>query len=198
MHKTVFSKRKDTALLRAQLLDVLQVLDSHTVPYFLEGGTLLGIVRNGDILAHDTDTDLSINAEDFDRLKPALADLKARGWYVKTRPIKLQSSFAAASDLRVIKICDRFWGFMRGPHRLDIFLKYKDTSDQGTWRCWVAGRRLMRVSAAHYKSADLIPWRGHQLRAPKDYKTYLTEKYGDWSVVRKDWRCEDESTVYSE
>jgi phosphorylcholine metabolism protein LicD len=32
---------------------------------------------------------------------------------------------------------------------------------------------------------DKIEWEGRELRVPKNYTDYLTEKYGDWSVTVK-------------
>ena len=39
-------------------------LTKHRINYFLEGGTLLGIVRDGDLLPWDHDVDISIDYSD--------------------------------------------------------------------------------------------------------------------------------------
>lgn len=45
---------------RKMLLQTCRLLDQHNIPYYLEGGTLLGIVRDGDLLPWDGDLDISI------------------------------------------------------------------------------------------------------------------------------------------
>ena len=39
-------------------------LTKHGIKYFLEGGTLLGIVRDGDLLPWDHEVDISIDYSD--------------------------------------------------------------------------------------------------------------------------------------
>ena len=43
------------------------------ISFALEGGTLLGAVREGKMLAFEFDNDISIKKEDFDKLKPLKA-----------------------------------------------------------------------------------------------------------------------------
>lgn len=58
------------------LLEVLlDHLNQHKIFYFIDGGTLLGAIREGDIIAHDDDIDIGILDEDFDKLEPLLDDL---------------------------------------------------------------------------------------------------------------------------
>ena len=64
-------------LIRARriLVDVVELLEKHNIDYHLEGGTLLGIVRDKDFLPWDHDVDISIskdNVESFLRLRRKL------------------------------------------------------------------------------------------------------------------------------
>jgi hypothetical protein len=52
------SPRKLTDSIRKHVKDACNDLDSHNVSYWLDSGTLLGAVRNGDILPHDDDADI--------------------------------------------------------------------------------------------------------------------------------------------
>ena len=45
---------------RKMLISVAELLDKNSILYHLEGGTLLGIVRDKDLLPWDNDIDISI------------------------------------------------------------------------------------------------------------------------------------------
>lgn len=54
--------------LKEMLKDVVVALDSSDIPYFIEGGTLLGAVRHQDIVPWDDDIDICFFLEDYERL----------------------------------------------------------------------------------------------------------------------------------
>jgi len=65
-------------LRKAQLrmLDILQVIDGicqkHNIPYFLDGGSLIGAVRHGGFIPWDDDLDIAVMREDFYKLRKIL------------------------------------------------------------------------------------------------------------------------------
>lgn len=61
--------------LKEMLKDVILVFETLKIPYFIEGGTLLGAVRHRDMIPWDDDIDLCFFIEDYDRL---LAGLQAQ------------------------------------------------------------------------------------------------------------------------
>jgi len=76
----------------------------------------------------------------------------------------------------------------------DVFVKASD--ENHTY--WQAMEKILRTDNRYYSSYELIEYNGRQLRVPCDYKNYLSEKYGDWSVPKKDWVCaKDEKTIIS-
>lgn len=74
----------------ALLADVADKLERAGLEYWLDWGSLLGAVRDGRILEHDTDTDLSVPAVHAEALR-ALADREfaARGYVVQDRGTSL-------------------------------------------------------------------------------------------------------------
>lgn len=69
----------DGSILRkAQLrmLEILQVIDAicrkHSIPYFLDGGSLIGAIRHGGFIPWDDDLDIAVMREDFYKLRKIL------------------------------------------------------------------------------------------------------------------------------
>ena len=187
----LFKLSSNAAVQRRQLLDTIDVLDKHTITYHLEGGSLLGIVRDGDLLPWDKDTDLSIMSDDVPRLQPALADLKTCGWRLSERSFKMNEAFARQSDMRLVKVKDRFMKVLAGPNTLDLFVKYIHEG----YAYWIAASNVMRVSAHHYEGFETVAWEGRQVKVPADYEGYLEAKFGNWKVPQKEWHCDMEKTV---
>lgn len=69
-----------SSLRRAQLrmVEILKEVDKicrkHNIPYYLEGGTLLGAIRHKGFIPWDDDLDISVLKRDFPRLKKALQE----------------------------------------------------------------------------------------------------------------------------
>lgn len=56
------------------LREVLRVLDELEVPYYMQGGTMLGAIRHKGFIPWDDDVDLGILREDYERLLNTVAD----------------------------------------------------------------------------------------------------------------------------
>ena len=178
---------------RALLLTAAQALDRAGLHWHLEGGTLLGIVRDGDLLPWDTDMDVSVQADDAPHLIQALrAALPWSRWRLAPRRFTADGPAWRRGQLRLLKVASRRFGFLDGALRLDVFVKYR--ADGHVW--WQAEEKIMRVPEDLYAAHDALPWRGATLRAPRDHARYLSLKYGDWRTPVKDWQAgRDEKTV---
>ena len=181
------------------LFEVTKLLDDNAIVYHLEGGTLLGIVRDKDLLPWDHDVDISIparHAADFLKLKTALF---FQGYKMSVRKSKQDIGAVKKGDYSVFKI-KPIWSYMLSwfspNHKhaivLDVFVK----TDDGQHTYWQAMDKVMRVDKKYYHSFETVPYLGNTLKVPNQHKDYLTEKYGDWSVPIKEWDCStDERTV---
>lgn len=189
-------------LLRARrvLIVVTDLLKENNIPYHLEGGALLGIVRDKDLLPWDNDVDISIPLEYAEAVLKLRTILFWKGYKISIRksvkdvgPIKKgQYSIFKVKPLLGYVL---YW-FLPNYNKqfivMDIFTKTKDN----THSYWQAKEKVMRVENKYYESFETIEYRGHLLRAPNHYRDYLTQKYGDWSIPVKDWDCgENELTI---
>ena len=56
------------------LQEVIRVLDELNIPYYMQGGTMLGAIRHKGFIPWDDDVDLGIPREDYQRLLELVAD----------------------------------------------------------------------------------------------------------------------------
>lgn len=191
---------KNLKIAREILFDIVNLFEKHQINYHLEGGTLLGIVRDHDLLPWDYDIDISIPESEVSKVSELRLDLLLRGYKFTKRksqfdfgPIKKDhySIFKVKPLLRYISHLV-FPSALNNLIALDIFVKVADEN----YTYWQAKGKVMRVSNDYYKSFELVEYMGRQLRVPLNYRQYLTEKYGDWSVPVKEWDCgEHEGTI---
>lgn len=186
-------KTIDTQRLKALFLDVCDTLAELGVPYHLEGGTLLGLVRDGQLLPWDPDCDVSILRGDEGRVPEICRSLRAKGWRISQRHYPAEGvGYAPGNALRLIKVKGRSkWYFTPDSTCCDIFIK---TRHEG-FVYWQAKGCTMRVPERHYDGAETIHWEGRRLPGPLDTDGYLRAKYGDWSVPVKEWSAKNELTI---
>ena len=178
---------------RDLLLRVTDILDRNQVIYHLEGGTLLGIVRDGDLLPWEHDLDISIPAHQLDRFIRCASELSSLKWILRSR-YRFSKKHDAWGDnaYRLFKIKNRKFIFFSGRFCFDIFVKYEFEN----YVYWEAKEKLMRVEKKFYQSYEEIEYFGKKLKVPNSYKEYLSVKYGDWSIKVKEWDCSrDELTI---
>ena len=63
------------ALLKAMLLHTHNTFEKQKIPYFVEGGSLLGLMREGTIIPHDDDIDLGLFDKDFEKASRVLEEM---------------------------------------------------------------------------------------------------------------------------
>ena len=186
MGKPIELTEKNLETARELLLRAVRVLDEAGIRYHLEGGTLLGLVRDGDLLPWDHDVDISVMAEDLPRLLACRSRLSGWKWIVRTRQGFVSKHPAVVeAPVRLVKVKDRVGLFFSGRMCLDIFVKHEHEG----FVYWEAKEKLMRVESRFYRSYEEVEYQGVKLKVPNDYRDYLSAKYGDWSVPVKEWDC---------
>lgn len=182
------------------LKNTVDLLDKHNVVYHLEGGTLLGLVRNKDLLPWDFDVDISIDAEDIERFLRLTSKFRKLGFKIRIKafgksiPPLVKNMYrlfiikpiGMAVLKEILPWCRRYY------INLDVLIKYKDKSHT----YWQANEKIMRVSNKYYRSYETITCLDKIFKVPNKYREYLTEKYGDWSIPVKEWDCgKNEKTI---
>ena len=171
-------------------------LEKYNIPYWLEGGTLLGIIRENRLLPWDNDLDISIRSEDFDRLRRILPKFYYRGMIAKVREHKIDDPPFQKGEVRLIKVYATKYLFFKSPLVLDIFVK-KKLDDQYYWVVGVKRRAKKAVPARFYDELTTVQFNHKTYSIPKLTDEYLTYRYGDWRTPVKTWNYikDDQSTV---
>jgi len=166
------------------LHDVTTVLEKYNVKYWLDFGTLLGIVRENRILPWDDDMDISIFEEDIEivrtKVMPELKAMRYRDYlrYFNDTFGPLQKGTPRAFKVRT----NRFF-FFKGHVKLDIFIMYKSDKKYN----WVELGELHSFPEDLLEEFDYFDFNGKKYRIPKDYDKYLTYHYGDWRTPNPDY-----------
>ena len=157
---------------------VSEVLSKHHVRFGLDGGTLLGIVREQRLLPWDNDIDLVAHGEDSPRIKEAGAELKEMGYRVKTAKFKETYGPMKKRKLRIMKV-------LSGLVCVDVIVKYSDED----FFYWVVSKKQVkkRVPRHFYETFDEIEFNGVTYPVPANVREYLSVRYGDWETVVKDY-----------
>jgi hypothetical protein len=63
-----------------QLAEAVQILEQEGIHYWVDSGTLVGIMRDGDVLNYDKDIDLSVWYEEREKIEAIIPRIKALGY----------------------------------------------------------------------------------------------------------------------
>lgn len=173
------------------LSDTCNVLTDLTIPFMLDGGTLLGFHRDG-IFAEDDhdDIDLTVLSDSWPKHKQITEAMLARGFVVykewPRNPTEKTSGQLA---------------FKRGEVKVDIM--FKEKKGEKLWWTVFGGPRGVTYKAVPAELIDDLLFIRYEIPLadgskaeiaagfPKRVVEYLTYRYGDWQtpVHRRDYSC---------
>lgn len=157
---TLLVDRWRRRVLRRSLVDTCEILGARGIRYWADFGTLLGLVREGDLILGDKDVDLCLLAEEL-RAVVALGPMfAARGYQLVLEP-------RASGDL--LRVLDR-----RSPWHVDVF-PYRPDGETLVSPVNSPGEDVpFRLVAATTK----LEWRGTTIVIPADSRALLVYRYG--------------------
>jgi hypothetical protein len=167
------------------LLDVCEIFDQAQLPYTVDAGTLLGLVRDGDLIPWDDDLDLMLPTSAIPALRNTFSAIRQRGWQIsRLYPMEIGSPVWRLGDPRVLKIRRRFLKLMGpGATVLDISFTYREQD----YYWWEMAKRVCRIPTHFLDETDYLEFGGHKLRVPSKREEYLEQTYGDWRQPRPDF-----------
>ena len=161
----------NTEIAKRNLAEIGAILDTLGIEWFFMAGTLLGAMREADIIEHDEDTDLGLMpGTDTTHIHAALVEA---GY-------NLPAVYGAPDD--GYEMC-----FVKDGVKTDLFCFYETN---GTFWHAADGPEKRRLYF-HFTPFDLrecyqLGFKGYMPDPP--YR-YLAENYGcDWSVIKTKWQ----------
>lgn len=151
------------------------ILNELGVFHWLEFGTLLGVYRDGRLIAHDTDVDLGLFlGEDTKRIEQGFL----KHGFKKVHRIDLNDAKTGLEE-----------SYERNGVKVDLFYFTKTPSGM---HCHLfplnqAGERLALEVFTSANEFEPFEWQCCRTHIPKDPHQRLTDTYGDYTVPIKDW-----------
>ena len=166
---------------------VTAVFDKYKLPYCLEGGTLLGVIRESRLLPWDDDMDFTITESQLPVLRKCYFALFLKGYRIRERKQLEEDSPLLKGQVKIVKIYSRKYFIFKGDVVLDIFVKYKQ-DERYFWSVGKNARYTKKsVPECFYEQLSQVEFAGKMFSVPTDHDGYLTQRYGDWKKQVKEW-----------
>lgn len=177
------------------LRDTCGLLDKHRIPYVLEGGTLLGIIRENRLLPWDNDVDITVTDDQLVKINKLKWHLMMMGYEIKLRRAKEDMPHFPIGTVRLVKV-RKIKVFSENLGILDIFVKRK-VDDKYFWIVGQHEHVLKSVASHFYEKRTRYLFDGYSYQVPEQYEEYLTCRYGNWREPVKDYnfKTDDKSIV---
>lgn len=185
--------------------NLCRLLESHGISYFLAGGTLLGAVRDGNLIAHDYDFDIDCLMDDRERILALDDELAAINLKVKHRFYPAEKMVAVNDEVRPgeerslssLKVIEAKTGKVLGD--IYLFTIFRDgiarRHDLATGAYCNA---KMSLPAWYYEAGVPLTVGGETFSAPRDPELLAEKIYGpDWRTPLKSGEFAGERTKSS-
>ncbi|MEA2095171.1 MAG: LicD family protein [Candidatus Cloacimonadota bacterium] len=156
------------------ILFAIKILEKNNIPYWMDEGTLLGIVRDGDLLPWDHDADMGVPGEYAEKLWKIRYQFFPVFFVVR----KMASSSWVPGKLRNMKLKPPFERIAGINLHIDLFFKYK----VGDRQHWIIMNALKHSESKFFDKLDTTTWEGRKVNIPSNVKEYLRLNYGKWEV----------------
>ncbi len=170
------------------LNDVCEILKRNNVNYWLEGGTLLGAIRNSKLIPWDHDLDIGLLFESEEKSKKIVKILKKR-FKVKTLDFPDYDDIWQLGDIRLLKVYKNKFKKTKTDPCLDIFFYYKgELENVGPVYKYVVWNRNAYHPEKFLNKLKRTELEGFEFPVPGLYEEFLEAKYGlDWKTPKKEW-----------
>ena len=179
------------------LFDVAEILEEAGIPYVLEAGTLLGIVREDRLLPWDNDLDITITSHYAKKLLSIRWKFWFKGYRTRLRKYKRDTGPFKRGTPRILKIQTTKFLFFKEVSLMDIFIK-ELIDDKYFWTASDKKPVLKAAPREFYEKTTQYPFRGKQYSVPEDYEGYLAYHYGDWKTPVKEWNFRTDDNCVQE
>ena len=147
------------------LIELKKIMNSVLKNWFLSGGTLLGVYRDGDFIPWDWDVEVTVLSEEAITKEGELLKNLVLAGFTITNLDSTKENF---------KIDAKGWGTS-----YEIVGRYlKDNNS-------IRARSMTEVPSKFFQSTETVTLRGHDFPAPSPADKFLEAMYGDWKKPKK-------------
>ena len=189
------SSHFDTSYAKQQaeqvLLSLCAVLERCQIKYYVDAGTLLGIVRDDGLIPWDDDLDIAVPSsmlaeirQHQEQILAALQKATACQWQITEWFAEQDFGLVKKGDTRSFKLTPL--NPDSGLPLVDFFVKYLDEQTMD----YVISSRGFTMPAGHMLHLAQQQFRGANIYIPSDVEGYLSRHYGDWQTPNPNWTLE--------
>lgn len=156
-----------------------RALNEIDVFFWLEFGTLLGVIRDGKLIEHDTDIDVGVMLKDYSW---KIEETLTKHGFVKTRKFEIDGGdYGIEESYELNGVSFDIFYFTKKEDKMYCHLFPYDQNKNFVVR-------ELYTWATEFKK---IEWQGTSVNIPKDSHRRLTDTYGDYTIKIKDWYTPD-------
>ncbi len=179
-----------------------EILEDLGIHYWLDFGTLLGLIRENKLIDWDKDMDLSFRYESDEKIQEMISAL-GKQYKVKSLPPSIRPDSWDLGKYRTIKAFHQHFGLIRSNLHLDFFTQYRgqyENQSDPSYRSVIVGLNN-EIPASYVDKLDSFTFEGHEYAIPNHVEDFLALRYGaDWRTPKQYWHpaYDDQSIVKSE
>ncbi len=169
---------------------IMHILYREKILSFVDFGSLLGIIREGDLLKHDLDIDIGIINATFDTQQKICEIFKSQG-FKKSREFTVRSSITEQSYIKhYVKIDIQYYFYDNDNIYCYLFYDPSIASNRTRWKSVI--KKCPEIS-----SCKSVVIRNKVIFVPENAEEILEFKYGNnWRTPDKGWKYWEGPNTY--
>ena len=189
-----------------------EILHKHKIPYCMDSGVLLGLMREGKLLNHEKDIDLQMWSDNKEKIIEIVPELNALGWKVtiwRYKGLIYQFRIQRPSKIPIhIMLFRKYGEWAWCPAGRATGNPFSSVIGKKLYSAFIKIRRIIRnklvitdVSQWPWKiRRDLGTWwvpaeffeyttyhERYKVYIPEKWDKYLEYRYGNWRFPVEDW-----------
>lgn len=179
-HQKPFLHHRTKELARMIIKQFSKSAEKHHVKLFADFGTLLGLIRDHDVIEWDDDIDFSVLEEERNKVSSWILQLIED----TNLPIALQThpNYGTNGEINSYEI--EFQSKETDYIRFTTSINFRQIDQNIAIHLPSAG--MWYAPKEHFTQTETLIWFDTNILVPYDYKNYLSFLYGDWKTPKKE------------